>query len=327
MKKLFLALLLGATTLSSFAQVTDKEKAVRAQSKDTLDGWNLGGMISITGAQSTFTNWNAGGVNSIALNGLLNYHANLKKGNATWENNFTVGYGLIRQGNKNASWIKSDDRLNFYSKYGQKASEHWYYAGLMDFMTQMTPGYNYPNDSVVISRFMAPGYLLSAIGMDYKPSKSFSMFVAPITGKYTFVNDDTLANAGAFGVDPAEFDAFGTMITPGKKFRAELGGYLKLRYEQKFPLNEEKERQNISFSTSLSLFSNYLNNPERIDVNWDVFAQVQLWKKITLTLATNLIYDDDVNIAVDEDGDGTDDAFGPRLQFKQVFGIGITYEF
>ena len=42
--------------------------------------------------------------------------------------------------------------------------------------------YNYPNDSVIISNFMA-SYLLFAAGYDYKLKDWLSIFIAPATGK------------------------------------------------------------------------------------------------------------------------------------------------
>lgn len=147
----------------------------------------------------------------------------------TWENSVDLGYGILRQteelfGTDNGKWIKTDDRFDITSKYGQRASKHWYYAGLMNFRTQTTAGYDYAVDDVTeISGFLAPGYLLSAIGMDYKPNDKFSLFVAPFTSKLTFVNDSLLANAGAFGVDKAFVDANTGLYTSGRKFRSEFG--------------------------------------------------------------------------------------------------------
>ncbi len=83
----------------------------------------------------------------------------------------------------------------------------------MSFKTQMTPGYNYPNTEDKISDLLAPAYLLFSLGMDYKPTPEFSLFLSPLTSKNTIVNDDLLSDAGAFGVEP------------GKKFRSELGAY------------------------------------------------------------------------------------------------------
>lgn len=318
MKKI---LSLGLTlfmVVSSFAQITDGEKNLRDSMLDSLEGWKIGGLFSVNGSQVSLTNWNAGGQNSISINGLISSFANLRKGKSEWENSLDLGYGIVRQGKKeNVAWIKTDDKIDLVSKYGRKASKKWYYSALLNFNTQATNGYNYPNDSVYISRFMAPGYLLIAAGMDHKPFKPLSIFIAPFTMKSTFVLDQTLANQGAFGVDGA--DTSGASITPGKIMRYETGGYIRISY-----LHEVMK--NVKIGSNLSLFSNYLNNPQNIDVNWETLIQFKVNKYISATLSTHLIYDDDIDIAV-FDNDGVQIGKGPRLQFKEVLGIGFAYKF
>ena len=56
---------------------------------------------------------------------------------------------------------KNDDKIDFTSKYGYKTSKNWNIASLVNFKSQFTKGYNYPNDSTVISNFLAPAYILN----------------------------------------------------------------------------------------------------------------------------------------------------------------------
>ncbi|MBK8927730.1 MAG: hypothetical protein IPM74_17965 [Crocinitomicaceae bacterium] len=79
--------------------------------------------------------------------------------------------------------------------------------------------------------------------------------------------------------------------------------------------------ENITITSKLSLFSNYANNPQNIDVNWENLIEFKVNKYISATLATHLIYDDDIDIT---DADGNT---GPRTQFKEVIGIGFSYKF
>lgn len=294
----------------------DKLKAIAA---DSVKPWKVGGVISINGQQVSLTNWSAGGNNSISLGGLVNVFAKYKKGKITWDNNLELGYGVIKQGD-NKQWWKNDDKIQFSSKFGRQLKKSWYATALGDFRTQFADGFNYPNDSVYISRFMAPGYALAAIGFDYKPNDHFSAFIAPVTGKFTFVNDDSLARYGAFGVqkeirDPSQ----GGKITQNyKTHREEFGAYLKVQYQTKV-------MENITFQTVLELFSNYLNNPQNVDVNWTTLTTFKVNKFISATLATQLIYDDDIKVlrnAGDQKG-----TIGPDVQFKQVLGVGFTYKF
>jgi hypothetical protein len=45
---------------------------------------------------------------------------------------------------------------------------------------------------------------------------------------------------------------------------------------------------------------------------------------LSASITTNLIYDEDIQIAVEEDDQGNVTKTGPRVQFKEVFGLGLT---
>ena len=328
MIKIILSISLLMITFSSIAQDVTKDDAeklkleaekLKAIVADTVKAWTLGGLISVNGQQVSLTNWAAGGNNSISIGGLANVFATYKKGKIVWDNRLEIGYGVIKQGN-NKKWWKNDDRIQITSKIGREAVKHWYYSALADFRTQFVDGYNYPNDSVYISRFMAPGYGLLSLGMDYKPTDNFSAFISPLTGKFTFVNDDKLASAGAFGVQKDIIDPTDStkLIQHHKTHREEFGAYVKLQYQTKV-------MENITFQTVLELFSNYLHNPQNVDVNWTTLTTFKVNKFISATLSTQLIYDDDINVLRNTgDNKGTK---GPDVQFKQVLGVGLSYKF
>lgn len=318
MKKLILSLAIISVSTDAFTQTTEAEETLKQQNADTLDGWKTGGVFSINLTQVSLTNWSAGGQNSLSVNGLLSIFANLKKGNSTWDNSLDLGYGILYQDGSDVR--KTDDKIDFTSKYGQKAFKNWYYAGLLNFKSQMTAGYNYPDDSTEISTFLAPAYVLVALGMDYKPSDAFTLFISPLTMKTTIVNDQTLANAGAFGVDPAEYNNLGILISDGKTIRTEYGGYLRAQFKKDI-------MKNINLQTKLELFSNYEENPDHIDVNWETLIAMKVNKYISATISTQLIYDHDIDIAVDTNGDDIIDKSGPRTQFKEVLAVGISYKF
>jgi len=316
MRKLALLLAISLTSTVHFAQVTEGEKALKEKKIDTIQGWKKGGSFLLNFSQVSLTNWNAGGLNSFSLNGAANLYANYTQGRGQWENSLDLGYGILRQGRKdNVDWLKTDDKIDLFSKFGRQASKSWFYSAIFNFKTQATPGFNYP-DQTPISKFMAPGYTLLAVGMDYKPSKIFSAFIAPLTMKNTFVLDDTLAAARSFGLDPN-----GT-----GKIRTELGGYVRLQLHLENADAKRKAFQNISFTSKLDLFSNYLVNPDRIDVNWENLLQLKVNQYISCTVSTHLIYDDDINITVFDDA-GVAVGNGPRLQFKEVLGVGFAYTF
>lgn len=327
MKTFLLSISLLTTSVIGFAQEVTKDDAAKVQAEldklkavavDSTKAWKIGGVVSVNGQQVSLTNWSAGGNNSISVAGLVNVFAKYRKGKSTWDNNLELGYGVINQGDSK-KWWKNDDKIQFSSKFGHELKKSWYATALADFRTQFTNGYNYPNDSIYISKFMAPGYALAAIGFDYKPNNHFSAFIAPLTGKFTFVNDDSLAKFGAFGVQKEIRDANSNKITQSYlKHREEFGAYMKMQYQTKV-------MENITFQTVLELFSNYVNNPENIDVNWSTLTTFKVNKFISATLATQLIYDDDIKVLRSSgDQKGT---FGPDVQFKQVMAVGFTYKF
>ena len=312
-------MLLSIFSVLTFGQVTEGEKNLRTQSADTTQGWKKGGVMALNLAQTSLTNWAAGGQNSVAVNGLISLFANLKQGKSTWDNSLDLGYGLLKQGDKNEDFRKPDDKIDFLSKYGRQAFSNFYYAALVNFKTQMTTGWNYAVDpKAKISNFMAPGYLLAAVGLDYKPNANFSAFIAPLTAKFTFVKDDALAAAGAFGVDP------------GKNSKSEMGGYIRAIYSK----NDFKAEllKNVSLTTKIDLFSNYAENPQNIDVTWENLIAMKVNKYISISFNTVLLYDDNIKIAVDRNDDDIVDASelahpGSRVQFKEIFGVGFSYNF
>lgn len=289
-------------------QITDEEKKLRTISADTIMGWKKGGIFAINLAQTSLTNWAAGGQKSVAVNGIFSRFANLKREKFTWDNSLDVGYGLLKQGDD--GFRKTDDKIDFMSKYGRQAFKNLYYAGLLNFKTQMQPGYKYEGDEKTkISNLFAPAYLLTALGLDYKPDAYFSAFIAPITAKFTFVTDEVLSEIGAFGVDP------------GKKARGEIGGYLRAIYSKSDFTSEFMK--NVSFTTKLDLFSNYAHNPQNIDVSWETLIGLKVNKYISVSFNTHLLYDDDVKIQLPDE----ERSVGSLTQFKEIFGVGFSYKF
>jgi hypothetical protein len=220
-----------------------------------------------------------------------------------WSNDLSIALGgIMYLDKKNGNTIqKTDDRLDLSSSYGVKFSKYFYTSINAGFKTQMADGFNYPTDSVKVSTFMAPGYLNLALGIDYIKSDKFSIFASLVAAKSTFVMDDSLSAAGAFGVES------------GSRYRQEYGAYLKMKYDRTLA-------KNIEMKSKLELFSNYLNNPQNIDVNAELLLIFRVNSLFTASAQWNLIYDDDINI---RDVNG---GFGPRTQFKSVLGIGISYK-
>ena len=274
------------------------------EQKDTVQKWKTGGMGSLTFSQVSFENWSAGGENSYALNGIFNLHANYKKGKTSWENTLDLGYGVVKQASRGMR--KSDDKLELMSKYGYQSSSNWYYSASFNFRTQFDEGYKYNEAEGTkrqISGFMAPAYSLLSLGMDYKPAEAFSLMISPVTGKTTFVLDDSLSNQGAFGVKE------------GRKIRNEFGGFIKIAYNKDI-------WDNVTMNTKLDLFSNYLKNPQNVDISWELVINMKVNEYLSANLILQMVYDDNIHY-INKQGED----LGPRLQFKEVFGAGFSYKF
>ncbi len=280
--------------------------AAQESAADTL--WKFSGTTSLNLSQLSLTNWAAGGDNSFSGNALVNLSANYAKEKTSWENSLTLGFGLIKQGDDPTR--KSDDQIDLASKLGIKASDKWFYTGLLGFKSQFAKGYDNPGevDRLTISNFLAPGYLNFSLGMDYKPTESFSLFLAPLASKFTFVMDDALSAAGSFGLDP------------GQTARGEIGAYIKVAFKKEI-------LKNVTLDTKVDFFSNYLNEPQHVDINWDMLLTFTVNEYLSASLLTQLIYDYDIQFGEDTTGDGVDDTFEARVQFKELFGLGLTYTF
>ena len=124
-----------------------------------------------------------------------------------------------------------------------------------------------------------------------------------VSTKMTFVTDDYLSDLGAFGVDP------------GDHFKIEGGAFVKARAE--LPVME-----NVNLITTADFFTPYSKDFGNIDVNWDVLISMKINKVLSATINTTLKYDNDVK-TFDDNGVKK----GAKVQFKEVLGIGLAYNF
>lgn len=309
--------LLLLITCISFSLNTQAQEAKNDTIKLNKD-WLIGGTGTVNFSQVSLSNWAAGGQNSLSVLGIADVFANYKKGKNTWNNTFTVTYGTVKLEDQHLR--KSDDKIELNLKYGRAASRDWFYSTQLNFRSQLTPTYS-ENRENFVSDFLAPAFVVGSLGMDYKPSKRLSVFISPVTGKFTIVKDQVLADQGSFGVEPAQKNLLGEPIPgTGENFRREFGGFVNIRFR-------DEVFQNITLESKLDLFSNYLNNPENVDMNWENNFNFKVNKFISASLFVHMIYDDDIDIQIDQNDDGKPESIGPRLQFKETLGIGLSYKF
>ena len=303
MKKILLTVMALSLAIITFAQ------------DEQPQGWSHKGNIGLNFGQSSYTNWAAGGQNSINWQGLFNYGIFYLKDNFKWDNTLTTSLGYSYFNFKQKP-IKTDDKIEFTSLAGLKASEHLNYAAELAFRSQFAYGFDYTKDSTqYISKFLAPAYISLGLGVEWVPNPHFSLYFSPITGRVTIVNDQRLAEKGAYGVEPGYFNPTdSTQWIPGKKIRYEFGARLaaKMKYTQ---------MQNVDFESKLELFSNYLDHPQYIDVDWQNLFVMKVNSWLNCSLGTHLIYDYDIPF-FDEAGARIE---GSKVQFKEVLSVGILF--
>ena len=273
-------------------------------------GWSHKGNIGLNFGQSSYTNWAAGGQNSVNGQGIFNYEIHYLKGNFKWDNTLNAALGYSYYSFKKKPF-KTDDKIEFTSLAGIKATEHLNYSAELAFRSQFAKGYNHELDSTnYISKFLAPAYITLGLGIEWVPNPHFSLYFSPITGRVTIVNDERLAEEGAFGVNT--LDANDTTHHAINKVRYEFGARAVAKFQ--YPI-----AKNIDFNSKLELFSNYLNHPERIDVDWQNMLVLKVNDWLNANLATHLIYDYDIPFH-NEAGDLIK---GSKVQFKEVLAIGF----
>lgn len=329
MKRILLILVMGVWGVADLAcqaptptLTAAEEKALRAAAppaefKDTTIFARVS-KINVQFSQVHLSNWAAGGQSNLSLITKFDQTFEYDRRRFGWDTEMHAAFGLLHRPD-DAVFIKTDDRVEFATKLGYRLTANGFMTFMASFRSQLAPGYaivdGLPDRGNLVSNFMAPGYSVMAAGMDYKNAdKKFTLFVAPITYKATYVHDDSLSSIGAFGV------------APGERSRHELGGYIKLGWNTKVV-------DNVDYAVRLDLFSNYLENPQNIDVFTDHTLTLKVNDYLSTTITATLIYDDDVNLLLEDavlDDEGnivTPARNGPGLQLKEVLSVGFSLQF
>lgn len=313
-------LLLFSTT--TFAQSVDTIQAPKLDSivLKEVSHWEKKNVVGFDLNEIAFVNWSAGG--NSAISGLIKgtFSRKYENGNLKWLNELIVRYGISKQ--DGVELRKTDDALQLNSTFGYRkdTTSNWFHTAKFNFNTQFTSGYAYPNTSLAISKPFAPAYTFLGIGAEFNNrKKNLQLYISPVTMKNTLVLDDRLANQGAFGVDKAIYDPVtGELIREGKNSRTELGFLFTSNYKTQL-------FSNINLENKLNLYSDYINNFGNIDVDWQLQLDFIVNKYVRANINTHLIYDDDIKAK--EEVDGVQVTVGPKVQLKQMLGVGLIYSF
>jgi hypothetical protein len=263
--------------------------------------------------QALLTNWVKGGENSISTTLDITYFADyVNKPMLLSSSHFArIKYGLVASATDGIR--KNLDLLETNSKINHKAFGKFDFSGIMLFKTQVSKGYNYPNDSVPVSRFMNPAVVTLGIGLDYRPNKQTSINFSPFSYKGTFVPDTATIDQTKYGVPE------------NKKALHEPGASIMIS-------NEMRPFKFASVINRLQLFTNY-RNPLNVDVDWEMILKANINWFTEIRLNTHLIYDEDVKTPVFTKDDQPvlgDDGLqkkSARVQFKELLGLSFVFRF
>ena len=316
--------------------------------------WAKSLKTQINFGQTGLSNWAAGGDNTVSLAGYIDANANYKKDAIFWNNRLQLDYGFVYASSK-PILQKNTDRIYLESSWGYQAFKSLYMSANYNFRSQFSKTWNYPTPSQkangdpfeegydpvrkdwlaaksLASGFLAPAYTNLALGIDWKPAKWISANFAPLTGGFVIVKDNTLRkNYGMplrkkyqdLGALPeAEKTRYDEIMASGnadligdfyKGSKFEFGAQLKVNLAVNI-------NNNFGYTSQVVLFSNYLDKPQNLRVNWDNRFDWKLAKYFSLTVVTNLIYDENVMIFNERDGQSR-----ARVQFKESIAFGFTW--
>jgi hypothetical protein len=258
------------------------------------------------------------GQNRLGLGGAINATNSFNSKGFTWDNTlisqFSVqrfGSGIISNANrKRIPFQKAIDEMRYNSKVGWKTSPNspLYFAFNLGILTQLSPTYKgtatFPGNFLSnisetpqnpLSKFFSPASVTLSAGVDYKSDGFLSVFYSPFTAKGIIVLDDSIAATGIHG-----------------NVGLQIGSLIRTQYTKKF--FEEK----ILVNSTIVLFSNYLNNPFNIDLDWTNEISLSIINGLKVSMLVNAFYDDDILVQItDRNAPNGISGLGKRLSLTQ----------
>ena len=331
MKKLLLLPLFLLLALSLTAQDAEEE--------EIPDGWRRGAGLGLDLAQLLQINPKQGaGQNRLGIGGAFNGFASYKMGRRAWDNTLQWQFGVQRLGSgviANGStdkipFQKNIDEFRINSKYGYQIKEdgNLYYSANATFLSQLTPTYQFPDlysgnfvtdfldtGRSPLSKFLAPATATLSIGIDYKPTPELSIFFSPLGSKFIIVANDSIAARGVHG-NEVSGEANDRGIFPEfENVDAQLGALAQIQYVSTFLPGDK-----MTFTTNLGLYTNYLRNPQNVDVDWQNALAYAITENFQLRLIVNAFYDDDIRVQItDYDAPNGVSGLGQRVSITQQF--------
>ena len=281
------------------------------QTPQWKDFWKFSGTVGLKVSQTQLINWAAGGNSNFAGITYANLTLNYKKNKIAWDSNLDTDFGVIYSSDfLDYQWRKANDKINFKTTFGYEISPSnyvnnaWFVAANGTFKSQYMPGYSYPGDGTrsKISDWLSPSYTELSVGVNWKWKDMVSLYYSPLAGLVTSCTDSLLRHN--FGV-PIDKTASASL---GMTFRAGV------MYDGV---------KNLKILSTLQLYTPYTDKDQKFgnfNVDWDFIITYQFLKVLNVSLTTNLKYYH--KVLFDEPGKPK-----RRVQFQEIFGLGIAYSF
>lgn len=251
--------------------------------------WNVNGRLAFIFNQASFSNWTAGGENNVAGNISVNYDFNYRNEKLKWDNKIIAVYGSSHISGQ--GYRKTDDRFEYNGVLALNNKKHWYFSFFTNFISQFSRGFDYSKDPVEeVSSVLSPAYLSFGPGILWRKNENLKVNIAPGTSRFTFVSKPF---SGKYGVPEGKTSTYGLGFN--------MSAFLKY-----------KVMKNVTMENIVAVYSDYLMNPENIDINYQVNFLVIINKYLTTNLTLHGIADDNAS---------------SRVQLREVFGLGVNYTF
>ncbi|MGO1728502.1 MAG: DUF3078 domain-containing protein [Flavobacteriaceae bacterium] len=271
--------------------------------KDSI--WTTGGSFSFLVNQSAFNaDWQGGGTSNYSGNIVINYDINYEKDAYSWDTKFLADYGITKT-KKQEFYRKTSDRFEVNSILGRQIQEsNWFASALLNFKTQLDKGYTFEDDTdtgeevrETETQFMSPAYTQLALGALWKKGNDLKVNISPVSGRVITANKRFTTTPGY-----EDGDFFG--LDQGKAARYEFGA--SINAYGKFKLME-----NISMENILALYSNYIEDPLNVDIDYTMNLVLKVNQYISTNLTFQAIYDDNA---------------AKGFQVREVLGVGVSFD-
>lgn len=344
MKKLLSLLIIAIAWTSSFAQGAGPEEEEAPPPRHWKKTFSLG----LSYHQVSLDNPLVGdGQNQVVGTAQLGFSANYDKGKIFWPSNINWNFGLLRIGagpiepgsSRKIPFQKSVDQLQASSLVGYRISRDSTLSVFSGFevFTQGLPAYvdaegklpglflsDIRNSDVnpIQSTFFAPANVIAdVVAIGFQPSSKLFIGYAPAAYKGILVLNDAAARlvgkVNSEGLPTATVHGNRVEIVDGepvfKKSFNQLGSRLLAIYQDKY------FKGVFGLNSRLNLFSNYLDNPQNIDVYWQNRLDLNLIKGLSLSYHFELFYDHDVLVRISDKNapGGFSGEFGRRVALRR----------